>query len=655
MLIMSPFMHPYNANGDYYLYADQQADSYQWDTQNSANKNPIAYMDYSGNQNITKSYSLQASVFAELQPIKNLKLRSQFGYYFGASSYRAYVPAYPQLTFTLGGDGKDRVTQSQSVGHSWSLENTLNYVFDLEGGHNFDVLLGHSVSKSGYGESISASNTESSFTDLEHAYLSNVPGTATITSPPTGTPYSESALVSFFGRVNYNYQEKYLASLIMRADGSSVFAPGHRWGYFPSVSAGWIISNEDFWESVKEISFLKLRLSYGQNGNNGVAGNQHLALIETSGLKNGYPFGNSMGDAAVGSYPLRLTNPNYKWETQEMINVGIDARFLNNRLGFEFDVYQRHTYDWSVIPSVPTYLGASAAYTNGGGVKNSGFETIFRWDDHVGKDFIYGASLSLGFNKNKVVEILSEDGFFHGKSGVLWGTAPEAYRIEKGKPMGYFYGYKTAGVWQNQKQIDEYQGAKLGKPEPGDLIWVDANGDGEITELDRTMIGNPHPDMTLGFSFNVGYKGFDLSATTYGAIGQQIMKCYRDFVASPYNNYTTDIFNRWHGEGTSNTFPRLAIASHTNYSYLSDIYVEDGDYLKIKNISFGYDFKRLLPKLPVQQLKLYVTAQNLFTFTGYSGMDPEIGYSAGDSWTKGIDLGYFPSSRTYMVGASIKF
>jgi TonB-linked SusC/RagA family outer membrane protein len=652
---MSPLMRPYNTNGDYYLYADQIADEYKWDTQNSANKNPIAYMDYSSNQYIGKSYSLQGSLYAELQPVKNLKLRSQFGYYFGASSSRAYVPAYPALTFSLGGDGKDRVTQSQSVGHSWSLENTLNYVFALENRHDFDVLIGHTVSKSGYGENISASNTQSSFTDFEHAYLSNVPGTATITSPPSGSPYGQSALVSFFGRVNYNYQEKYLASLIMRADGSSIFAPGHRWGYFPSISAGWVISNEDFWENVKGINFLKLRFSYGQNGNNGVAANQHLALIATSGLSNGYPFGNSMGDASVGSYPSRLTNSEYKWETQEMINFGIDTRFLNSRLGFEFDVYQRHTYDWSVIPSIPTYLGASPAYANGGGVKNSGFETIFRWNDRVGKDFSYGANLSLGYNKNNVTEILSAEGLFHGSSGVLWGTAPECYRIEVGKPMGFFYGYKTAGVWQNQQQIDDYRGAKLGKPEPGDLIWVDNNGDGEITELDRTMIGNPHPDMTLGFSFNVGYKGFDLSVTTYGAFGQQIMKCYRDFVSSPYNNYTTEIFNRWHGEGTSNRFPRLAVASHLNYSNLSDIYVEDGDYLKIKNVTFGYDFKRLLPKLPVQQLKLYITAQNLFTFTGYSGMDPEIGYSAGDSWTKGIDLGFYPSARTYMVGASIKF
>jgi TonB-linked SusC/RagA family outer membrane protein len=651
MLIMSPLMRPYNANGNYYILEDQQADGYNWDVSNGANKNPIAYMDYTGNQNISKSYGLQASAFIELQPVKNLKFRSQFGYNFSASSYRAYTPAYKPLSSTVLG-GIDRVTQSQSMGYSWSLDNTLNYVFDLEGGHNFDVLLGQSISKSGYGETISGSNTESSFTDLEHAWLSNVPG-KTVASL-TGAPYDQSALSSFFGRVNYNYREKYLASLIMRADGSSVFARGHRWGYFPSVSAGWVISNEDFWENIKSINFLKLRLSYGQNGNSRVYANQHLSLITTSGTF-GYPFGNSMGDPAVAAYPSRLINPDMKWETQTMTNFGIDAHFLRSRLAWEFDIYRRKTVDWLIVPPIPVYLGANAPFSNGGGVKNTGFETIFRWNDHVGKDFTYGANLSAGFNKNEVIEIKNENGYITGLPGVLWGTAPEAYRLEVGKPMGYFYGYKTAGVWQNQGQINEYTGAKSGKPEPGDLIWVDSNGDGVIDENDRTMIGNPHPDMTLGFSFNVGYKGFDLSVTTYGAFGHQIMKCYRDFVSSPLNNYTTDVFNRWHGEGTSDRMPKLASSSSTNYSWVSDIYVEDGDYLKIKNITLGYNFKQVFPKLPVQQLKLYVTVQNLFTFTGYSGMDPEIGYSAGDSWTKGIDLGFYPSARTYMIGANIKF
>ncbi|MDR0541003.1 MAG: TonB-dependent receptor [Dysgonamonadaceae bacterium] len=659
MLVMSPLMHPYNAKGNYYVLSDQQADGYSWDVSNGANKNPIAYMDYTGNQNISKSYGLLSSVYAELQPIKNLKIRSQFGYNFSASSYRSYTPAHEPLSSNVLG-GSDNILQQASSGYSWSLDNTVNYVFDLDGGHNFDVLLGQGLSRSGYGETLRAENHGSSFSDFEHAFLSNAKGTSTITAPPKGDSWGESALISFFGRVSYNYQEKYLLSLIMRADGSSVFARGNRWGYFPSVSAGWVISNEGFWNVTNAINFLKIRLSYGQNGNNNVSANQHLALI-LPGQSLGYAFGNSMGDPALAAYPMRLTNPNLKWETQEMINFGVDARFLRNRLGVELDAYQRTTLDWLVKPQIPLYWGADPAYINGGNTRNTGLETIIRWNDNINKDFYYGANLSLGFNKNEVVKVASADRMLHGRPGVLWGTAPETFRVEEGKPMGFFYGYKTAGVWQNQQQIDEYRGAKSGKPEPGDLIWVDANGDGVIDANDKTMIGNPHPDLTLGFSFNVGYKGFDLNVTTYGAFGHQIMKCYRDFVTSPNHNYTTDVFERWHGEGTSNRMPRLASSSSQNYSWVSDIYVEDGDYLKIKNVSLGYDFKRLLPKLPIQQLKLYVTAQNLFTFTGYSGMDPEIGYSPNDendvnySWTKGVDLGFYPSARTYMVGVNIKF
>jgi hypothetical protein len=184
---------------------------------------------------------------------------------------------------------------------------------------------------------------------------------------------------------------------------------------------------------------------------------------------------------------------------------------------------------------------------------------------------------------------------------------------------------------------------------------VDTNGDGAITPDDRTLIGDPHPDFTLGFSFNLGYKGIDFSVTTYGAFGQQILKCYRDYLASPQGNYTTDIYKGWHGEGTSNRYPRITSSAHSNWSTVSDLFIENGDYFKIKNVQIGYDLKQAFKKLPVQQLKLYVSAQNLFTFTGYSGMDPEIGYGAGQTVFQGIDLGFYPSARVYMVGASIKY
>lgn len=653
MLVMSPLMRPYNTEGNYYTYADQVADGYDWDTSNGANKNPIAYMDYTGNQNQSKSHSLQSSFYAEIQPIKNLRIRSQFGYMMYASTYRAYTPAYEHLTSTLFAE-KDLVSQSSSMSYNWTLDNTVNYIFNIDK-HGFDVMVGQSLEKSGYGLSLSGSSAGSSYTDFKHAYLVNTQKSGV--QSLTGSPDGQSAMSSFFGRINYNYDEKYMLTAILRADGSSIFSRGNRWGYFPSFSAGWVISKEKFW-NIRFIDFLKLRVSYGQNGNNRISANQHLALITTDGGSSkygNYPFGNLMTDGATGSYPMRLTNPDIKWETQTMFNVGIDARLLQDRLSVELDAYQRSTKDWLTIPAIPSYWGSDAAYINGGNVKNTGFEAIVRWNDNINKDLTYSISWNLGMNKNKVTKISSEDGVIHGRSGVLWGTADECYRMEVGEPMGFFYGYKTAGIFQNQEQIDNYKGAKLGSPVPGDVIWVDTDGDGAITANDRTKIGNPHPDLTTGLTLGINYKGFDLSINMYGAFGQQIIKSYRDYVTMPLSNFTTDVFERWHGEGTSNKMPRLSNGEHTNYSYISDIYVENGDYVKIKNVTIGYNFKNLFPKLPVKSAKLYVTAQNLYTFTGYSGMDPEIGYSAGDSWTKGIDLGFYPSARTYLVGVNINF
>ena len=228
------------------------------------------------------------------------------------------------------------------------------------------------------------------------------------------------------------------------------------------------------------------------------------------------------------------------------------------------------------------------------------------------------------------------------------------YRVQVGYPIGYFYGYKTAGVFQNWDEVNA-TAVKYAGAQPGDLIFVDTDGSGVIDENDRTMIGNPHPEYQLGFNFNLGYKGFDLNVATSGAFGLDIAKSYRSFADSPLQNYTTDVFGRWTGEGTSNKLPRLTAGSHTNWQNISDIYIEDGDYLKIQNVTLGYDFKKLLPKLPLGQARLYFTAQNLYTFTNYSGMDPEIGFGNDKSWVTGIDLGYYPASRSYLVGVNLKF
>lgn len=656
MLVMSPLMPAYNSDGSYYVFEDRVADSYVWDTANGAAKNPIAYMDYTSNQNVSKSHYLQASVYAVLQPIERLNIKSQFGYMMSSSSYRSYMPEY-DLDATAKRE-MDQVSQSMSLSNRWSWENTASYSFNINE-HQIDALVGSSLEKWGYGESLSASNVDSNFGDLEHAYLSNVSTTPSSMSSISGSPSQKNSIASFFARANWNWKEKYMASATMRADGSSVFARGYRWGYFPSASAGWVITNEDFFKGLgldSVLDFLKLRASWGQNGNCNVTGFQYLSLVTSNNGYGGYVFGDVIDKREIGSYAYKLTNSELKWETSEQTNIGFDARLFGNRLGVEFDWYNKLTKDWLVVAPVLYSYGANAPYVNGGNVKNQGLEFGLHWNDSVGEVF-YGVNLTGAHNKNKVTKIANADGIIHGTGSIPWEGAEELYRAEVGMPIGYFYGYKTAGVFQNQAEIDAYKGALLNgeNTNPGDVIYVDSNNDGVIDANDRTMIGNPHPDFTLGLSFNIEWKGIDLSISGFGSFGQQIFKCYRDFSSSPLNNYTTDILKRWTGEGSSNKYPRLASSSNSNWNRISSLYVEDGDYFKVQNITLGYDIAKAFKKFPLKTCRVYVTGQNLFTFTSYSGMDPEIGYGGGSGWAQGIDLGYYPSARTILFGVNLKF
>lgn len=515
--------------------------------------------------------------------------------------------------------------------------------------HNFDAVLGQSIEKWGLGETLSVVNPYSIFPDsFEHAYIDNTGAVNTGLTTVGGAPYDQGALASFFGRVNYNYAEKYMATVVLRADGSSNFARGNRWGMFPSVSAGWVMTNESFMEPLvdKGLDFFKVRASWGQNGNQNISPFQYLSTIAFDS-KNQYFFGLDKSTVAQGAYADILPNPDITWETSEQLDLGFDARFFRSRLGVSFDWYKKMTKDWLVQAPVLSSYGTGAPYVNGGDVQNKGIEVALSWNDQVGENFTYGVNLNVSWNKNEVTRIANSEGIIHGPSSILLQGMGEMYRAQVGYPIGYFYGYKTAGVFQNQEQVDNTS-AKLSTAQPGDLIFVDLDGDGQITNNDQTMIGDPHPDVTAGLAINLGYKGFDFNLTANGAFGHQIAKC------GDFWNYTTDIFGRWHGEGTSNKMPRLG-SGNSNWSNSSDLYIEDADFVKITNITLGYDFKKLISGMPLQQARIYVSIQNAFTFTGYSGMDPEIGYGNDQSWVSGIDTGFYPSPRTFLVGANLKF
>lgn len=640
---VTPFMPVYDENGDYHYALD-------WDY---LEVNPMGMLAYTRGNNLNQGHRMNGNMFLEIQPIKGLKYRSSFGMHLNTSSSRNYVPVYDLSAnkFTT----EDQVSQSSSTYLRWLFENTLSYDFKINEDHVFSALLGSSVEKCGLGSSLKGTNVNSIFDDFEHAYLNNTPIIYEGRTSLSGSPETPGRLLSVFGRLNYNFKETYMATLVMRGDGSSKFAPGHRWGCFPSVSVGWVMSNEAFMEKTKDwLDFFKLRASWGQNGNQNIAGFQYLANMS---FNTKYFFGPDKSEATTGAYPSILPNMDVTWETSEQIDLGIDSRLLGGRINFVFDWYNKTTKDWLVKAPIPGICGTGAPFINGGDVRNRGVELGLGWNDHVG-DFTYGVNFNISYNKNEVTRIANAEGIIHGPVNVLSHNTSEAYRAQVGFPIGYFWGYKTNGLFQNENDVKAYcndQGdLLLPDAKPGDIKFVDTNGDGLLDDQDKVMIGDPNPDVIYGLTFNLGYKGFDFGVVTNGVAGNQIMRSYRG-VNLPYENYTTEILDRWHGEGTSNSIPRVTLTGHINDLYISDRYIENGSYWRIANVTIGYDFKKLFKDLPLQQVRLYLTGQNLATITKYKGFDPEVGFDNGSSWASGIDLGTYPSPRVFMIGVSVKY
>ena len=657
MMSANPLVPIYQPDGSYTEY-DWLSNSGIW-TLDSYTSNPIASMVYSSRgNNDSHSYGLTMSGNLRVQPIKGLTWKSQFNYRMSASTYRQYGLSYRLTNYAFS--DSDNVSQSASAGWSWSWENTVNYVFDVAGKHHFDALVGNTLEHSGFGESVGAGNSSVLWPNKwEYAYVSNTSGTPSLTDI-SGSTWGDSGLVSFFGRVNYNYDERYMLSLILRHDGSSNFMRGHRWGTFPSISAGWVISNEDWWHS-NLVSFLKLRGSWGQNGNCNIDNFQYLSTISVGAADGGYSFytGPTSTNSGTGAYADKLANPDITWETSQQLDLGFDARMFGSKLNVAFDWYQKDTKNWLVNAPIMGHFGANAPYVNGGDVRNSGVELALNWNDAINQDFSYSIGVNGAYNKNRVTRIANDEGIIHGPGSVVQGIA-ELYRAQVGYPIGYFWTYATDGVFQNQEEIDAWKAQGLGTivndVVPGDLKFVDQNKDGVIDDDDKTMTGDPNPDFNLGVNFSVYFKGFDFAASGYGMFGHQIFRAYRRYSDSQWNNYTTEVYDYWHGEGTSNHFPRLVAGTNYNFMNNTDIFIEDADFFRIQTITLGYDFKRIWKDAPFGQCRLYVQAQNPFCFTKYKGMDPEVGSSSGfDGWAKGIDLGYYPQAKGLLVGLNLKF
>ena len=632
------------------------------DTSNSGwyngDGNPYGSMMTNTN-NQSKGSTLSANVYAELTPLKNLKLRTVFGVVNGSSEYRSFTPIYKYSIYSYSDHTSVSQNMNRSLGMTWT--NTAQYDWTLKE-HAFNALIGMEAYRyEGTYVGAGQRDLKEGFDTWQYAYVAN--GTAATSGDglsASGNPHGDSRSVSYFGRLGWNWKETYMINATLRRDGSSNFAPGHRFGWFPSVSAGWTISNEKFLQSAASwIEFLKLRVSWGQVGNANISAYQYLAPIQNTNTH--YFFGNDITSASAtlanywGAFPSRLANPDVTWETSEQTNIGLDARFLRGRLNFNFDFYVKTTKDWLVQPPILATAGTGAAYINGGDVKNTGVELNLTWNDNIGKDFTYNVGFNMAYNKNEVGNIPTEDGIIHGSSYVLYDNAPEIYRAQNGKPIGYYWGFKTAGIFQNQQEINDWIAAGNGvlqaDVQPGDVKYYDIDHNGVIDDNDKVNLGNGVPDVTLGFNLGFTYKSLDFSVVASGAFGQQIVQSYRGFTNTKAN-YTTRILDRWTGEGTSNTIPRVT-DQNINWQF-SDLFVQDGDYLRISNITLGYDFAKLIKLQAISQARLYVQVQNAFTFTKYDGMDPEIGFGT-DNWVSGVDVGYYPRPRTVLFGVNLKF
>ena len=679
----SPLLPQFADNGDIYNWQNVDGElTYGKGWLPAMFNNPWENLSKGGFNSMAESRNINASAtaFVTIQPIKGLRFRSQFNYSWGSGAYRNFGTPRANAEGAAIVNSYS-ISQSTWLNSNWSVSNTLTYDLPVLNGHKISAMVGQAFESTAWSTNLNGSNKIAygqqlaSLRDWDSAWLSNIILENATDATLGGNPNDEDYLASWFGRVSWDWNETYMATVTVRADGSSHFNDGKRWGWFPSVSAGWVVTNEKFMENTHSwMDFLKIRASWGQNGNCNVPKYQYITPIIMSSV-GGYKFGSDLATSVAGTpnsgaYPKNVPNPDLTWETSEQLDFGFDARFLNSRLGVNFDWYKKTTKDLIIVKDPQYDQGKESPYFNGGDIRNTGIELALTWNDRIGKDFSYNVGVNFATNKNEVIRVNNLNHHVNGNGGILSQGTEYISRFEEGHPIGYFYGMSYSGIWQNQEQMDAARAAGkavLDNAMPGDCIWDDWNGDGLITYAeaidangndicDRHEIGNPNPDFNLGINLGLAWKGLDFSINGAGAFGMQVMRSYRSYGDTPYQNYDTTILNRWYGEGTSNFQPRISATGHQNTIWNSIRYMEDADYFKIKTVTLGYDFKYLWKSCPFQQLRLYVQAQNLCTFTGYTGLDPEVGSTGGDvNWASGVDLGLYPPARTFLVGANIKF
>lgn len=511
--------------------------------------------------------------------------------------------------------------------------------------HNINALLGTSVFKT-TGKFTGFRGFDIRDNSILNASIEEASDVEDINQALGRNPTFDSRLLSYFARLQYDFKGKYLLSAVVRRDGSTKFGPENKFGYFPSGSIGWIASDEGFLKDSKVFNFLKFRASYGILGNDRIADYRYVSLLNGEGT---YVFDNEL---VFGSAIGAVANPGIKWEKQKTLDIGVDMRFLNNKIDITADYFKKRTEDLLVVPQVSGLLGTGAPgsgppVVNAGIVENKGFEFAIGYSENFSDNFKFSIKYNVTTLDNEVISVSTDGGFLAGGSFGVGQDPPS--RMEAGFPIGYFRGFVTDGVFQNQSEIENYPTINSSVL-PGDLKFVDINNDGVIDDDDKTNIGNPLPDATMGLNISIDYKNFDFSAYAFASVGNEIVRNYER--NQNLTNRSVYFLDRWTGEGTSDTTPRVTTGANSN-GLFSDYFVEDGSFVRLQNVQLGYTFFSDSEDSKIDKLRVYVSASNLVTLTEYRGYDPTA--SSGDPIGGGIDQGFYPNPRTFLLGVNLKF
>jgi TonB-linked SusC/RagA family outer membrane protein len=589
-------------------------------------QNPIGYAQRS--KGPVNTNRLLINIFGDYKILPSLAFHSNFG-----ADINYYRYTHFQPTFQNGNSHNDvnSLYESDSNTNSLSWENTLSFNKKFNN-HDILVMIGNSIITSDY-RYISASKSHFISNDDKMQYFDA--GTKEDQVYGNRTDWAQ---LSYFGRINYNYANKYLAQFNIRRDGSSRFGKNNRWGTFPSIALGWRISEENFMKDVKWISNMKLRASYG------VLGTQPTAVygFTTSLDQYKYILGSNQ-DVVIGYAPSSKSNDDFKWETTDQTNLGLDLGFFKNSLNFTIEYYDKYTKGILQVLPLPSYSGMGGTLTNIGEMKNTGLELTCQYNNHV-NDFNYNVGFNFSTLKNTVKKLFNDNSPIYGNYN----------RTEVGRSVGEFYGFVFDGIFQNQAEIDAYKA----QPDavPGDARFKDLDGNNVINEDDMDFLGSPLPKVTYGINLGFDYKGFDFVLFMQGVGGNKIYYSGKRYLIDGGNNFnkSTDILNRWQKEGDMTNIPRVSVKNSNDNFRRSSLFIENGSYLRINNIQLGYTLKKQWIKpIGLEKVRFYISVNNLATFTKYSGYDPAVDIS--DVFSPGDDQITYPVSRTFLAGFSLTF